>query len=67
MGLLIFCQLEGRRSDVCGLIVYHHCSSLSSGDIELAGGHIGLISIKRAYIDMLVRAGMDHMFKSPIV
>jgi hypothetical protein len=64
MGHLVFCQLGGRRSNMCTLSIHHNSSSLCIGDIKLQGGHMGLIFMKEAYIEMLVEAGMGHISKS---
>jgi hypothetical protein len=67
MGPLVFCQLGGRRNNMCKLNVNYNGSSLSSGDIELQGGYMSLILIKRTYIGILVGAGIGNISKFPTV
>jgi hypothetical protein len=47
--------------------MYYNWSFLSSEVIELDRGYMGLILIKRAYIEMLARAGTGNMAKSFVV
>jgi hypothetical protein len=43
--------------------IYYNKSSLSSGNIEVEGGHLSLVAMKGAYIGVLIGAGMGSMTK----
>jgi hypothetical protein len=46
------------------LSISHNRSSLSSENIELEGGHMGFVPIKRTSIRILVGVGTGNMAKS---
>jgi hypothetical protein len=64
---LVFCQLEGRRSNMCRLSIHHNRNSLCGGDMKLEGGQVSLFPMKKMYIGALVGVGMGQMSKSPTV
>jgi hypothetical protein len=64
---LVFYWLGEQNRDSFRFSIYHNRSCLSSGNIELEGGHLGLIAVKRVYIGALVGSGMGNMTKSSIV
>jgi hypothetical protein len=43
---------------MCKFGIHQNRSHLSSGDIELEEGHLALITLKGAYIGLLVGAGI---------
>jgi hypothetical protein len=64
MKTLVFRQLGGRRSKICRMSIHHNGSILSCGNIELKGSHMGLVLIKRSYIEILVGVGTCNLYKS---
>jgi hypothetical protein len=60
---LVFHHLEGTRSNMCRFSNHHNKSSLRCGNFKLERGQLGFISIKGAYIEMVVGTGMGNLTK----
>jgi hypothetical protein len=52
---------------MCRFNIYYNGSYLSSGNIKLVGGHLGLVDMKSAYLEVLVGAGIGNITKSSVV